>query len=183
MRALTLTLSLLALPALPLPAWAQDLQQVYRDAKSYDAQFAAARYALQAGLEKLPQGRALILPTLGFTANTTNTRTDTEPLPEQIQGLEGRAEARNLVGILAAVTGVQPADVLREHGGKGFSEFKSLLAEALVAHLSPIRTEMARLLDDAPALDAALRLGAQRAAAIAEPIVTEAERIVGFLPR
>lgn len=79
MRALTLTLSLLALPALPLPAWAQDLQQIYRDAKSYDAQFAAARHALQAGLEKLPQGRALILPTLGLTANLTNTRTDTEP--------------------------------------------------------------------------------------------------------
>ncbi|MBC7803602.1 MAG: TolC family protein, partial [Candidatus Parcubacteria bacterium] len=79
MRVLTLTLSLLALPALPLPAWAQDLQQVYRDAKSYDAQFAAARHALQAGLEKLPQGRALILPTLGFTANITNNRTDTEP--------------------------------------------------------------------------------------------------------
>ncbi len=79
MRALTLTLSLLALPALPLPAWAQDLQQVYRDAKSYDAQFAAARYALQAGLEKLPQGRALILPTLGLTGNFTNTRTETEP--------------------------------------------------------------------------------------------------------
>ncbi len=79
MRALTLMLSLLALPALPLPAWAQDLQQVYRDAKSYDAQFAAARYALQAGLEKLPQGRALLLPTLGLTGNLTNNRTDTEP--------------------------------------------------------------------------------------------------------
>ncbi len=110
-------------------------------------------------------------------------RTDTEPLPEHPQGLEGRAEARNLVGILAAVNNVQPVDVLRDHGGKGFSEFKSLLAEALVAHLAPIRTEMARLLNDAPALDAELRLGAQRAAAIAEPIVAEAERIVGFLPR
>ena len=54
MRVLTLALLLLALPAA-----AQDLQQVYRDAKAYDAQYAAARYALQAGLEKLPQGRAL----------------------------------------------------------------------------------------------------------------------------
>jgi outer membrane protein len=76
---LTLALTLLALPALPLQARAQNLQQVYRDAKSYDAQFAAARHALQAGLEKLPQGRALILPTLGLTGNFTNTRTETEP--------------------------------------------------------------------------------------------------------
>ena len=73
--------------------------------------------------------------------------------------------------------------MLREHGGKGFGAFKEVLAEALVAHLSPIQAEMKRLLEDKGALDAALRLGAQRAAAIAEPIVTEAERLVGFLPR
>jgi outer membrane protein len=54
------------------PALAQDLLQVYRDAKAYDAQYSAARYALQAGLEKLPQGRALLLPTLNLSANTTN---------------------------------------------------------------------------------------------------------------
>lgn len=74
MRALTLALCLLALPAA-----AQDLRQVFRDAKSYDAQYAAARHALQAGLEKLPQGRALILPTLNLSGNMTNTRTETEP--------------------------------------------------------------------------------------------------------
>ena len=74
MRALLLALAFLALPAA-----AQDLQQVYRDAKAYDAQFAAARYALQAGLEKLPQGRALILPTLNLSSNATSTRIETEP--------------------------------------------------------------------------------------------------------
>ena len=110
-------------------------------------------------------------------------RTDPAPLPETEQGLEGRAEARNLVGILAATTDKTPGAVLREHGGKGFSEFKEVLAEALVAHLSPIQAEMRRLLGDAGALDAALRLGADRARAVAEPIVAEAERLVGFLPR
>jgi outer membrane protein len=58
---------------LPLAAWADNLVQVYRDAKAYDAQYAAARYALTAGLEKLPQGRALLLPSLNLTANSTNT--------------------------------------------------------------------------------------------------------------
>jgi outer membrane protein len=71
MRAFLLAFSFLALPAL-----AQDLQQVYRDAKAYDAQYAAARQGLQAGLEKLPQGRALILPTLGLSSNATSTRLD-----------------------------------------------------------------------------------------------------------
>ncbi len=60
--------------ALPLSAQAENLLQVYRDARAYDAQYAAARYALQAGQEKLPQGKALLLPTLGLSANLTDTR-------------------------------------------------------------------------------------------------------------
>ncbi len=110
-------------------------------------------------------------------------RTDPEPLPEAVGGLEGRAEARNLVGILAAVTDMTPDEVLRSHGGKGFSEFKEVLCEALVAHLAPIQAEMKRLLSDPGAVDAALRLGADRARSVADPIVAEVERLVGFLPR
>lgn len=110
-------------------------------------------------------------------------KTDPEPLPDNASGLEGRPEARNLVGILAAVTNSTPEAVLREHGGKGFGAFKEVLAEALVAHLSPIQKEMARLLADPAAVDAELRRGAERAEAIATPIVARAEEIMGFLPR
>lgn len=60
----------------PAPAAAEDLKQVFRDARGYDAQYGAARYALQAGLEKLPQGRSLILPTLGLTSSITRTNLD-----------------------------------------------------------------------------------------------------------
>ena len=74
MRAFFLAVSFIALPAA-----AQDLQQVYRDAKAYDAQYASARYALQAGLEKLPQGRALVLPTLGLNASTTTNHLGLSP--------------------------------------------------------------------------------------------------------
>ena len=69
----------LAISFIALPAAAQDLQQVYRDAKAYDAQYASARYALQAGLEKLPQGRALVLPTLGLNASTTTNHLGLSP--------------------------------------------------------------------------------------------------------
>jgi outer membrane protein len=64
--------------ALPAAAWAQGLWQVYRDAKAYDAQYAAARAQLQASREKLPQGRALILPTVGLSANAANNWLDVE---------------------------------------------------------------------------------------------------------
>jgi tryptophanyl-tRNA synthetase len=109
-------------------------------------------------------------------------KTDPEPLPEHVSGLEGRPEARNLVGILAAITDSLPENVLREQGGKGFGAFKELLAEALVAHLSPIAAEIRRLLADPAEIDAMLRAGARSAEAIADPIVARAEEIVGFLP-
>jgi len=109
-------------------------------------------------------------------------KTDPEPLPAEVSGLEGRPEARNLVGILAAISGRSPAEVLREHEGQGFGTFKTVLTDALVAHLGPIQGEMQRLLADPAAVDAALRKGAEKAASIAEPIVTRAEELVGFLP-
>ena len=110
-------------------------------------------------------------------------KTDAEPLPDNVAGLESRPEARNLVGILAAVTDSMPENVLREHGGKGFGAFKEVLTEALIAHLGPIAAETSRLLTDPAALDAALRLGAERAEAIATPILKRTKEIVGFLPR
>ena len=109
-------------------------------------------------------------------------KTDPEPLPETIEGLATRPEARNLVGIYAALSGTTPTDVLAEHGGKGFGVFKPLLADLLVSALTPIARETDRLLADPGEIDATLRAGARRAAAIADPIVAEAERLVGFLP-
>ncbi|WP_376097524.1 tryptophan--tRNA ligase [Roseomonas sp. CCTCC AB2023176] len=109
-------------------------------------------------------------------------KTDPEPLPSEAAGLEGRPEARNLVGILAAITDTTPDAILRDHGGQGFGTFKSALADALVAHLSPIASDMRRLLADPGAVDALLRRGADRARAIADPIVDRAHEIVGFLP-
>jgi outer membrane protein len=61
----------LAFAGSALNAQSADLLQVYRDAVGFDAQFAAARAQLDAGREKLPQGRAGLLPTIGLSASTT----------------------------------------------------------------------------------------------------------------
>jgi tryptophanyl-tRNA synthetase len=108
-------------------------------------------------------------------------KTDPEPLPEDPRGLENRPEARNLVGIYAALTGGDHAGVLREHGGKGFGPFKEALAGLVVEKLAPIADETRRWLADPDAIDRRLAEGAAKAAAIADPIVDEAERLVGFL--
>ena len=108
-------------------------------------------------------------------------KTDAEPLPGEAEGLEGRPEARNLVGIMAALLDSDAGSILREYGGRGFGDFKAALADVVVAHLSPIAEETRRLVADPGHVDAILRDGAARASAIADPIVAEAERLVGFL--
>ena len=108
-------------------------------------------------------------------------KTDPEPLPEDPRGLENRPEARNLVGIYAALTDTDHTSVLRDHGAKGFGPFKEALAELLVAKLAPLAAETRRWLADPATVDRRLGEGADRAAALADPIVAEAERLVGFL--
>lgn len=71
----------LALLFLPLVASAADLLDIYRDALGYDAQFAAAKAALEAGREKLPQGRAGLLPVLGVSANTIKNENEYQARP------------------------------------------------------------------------------------------------------
>ncbi|MGH7101273.1 MAG: tryptophan--tRNA ligase [Acetobacteraceae bacterium] len=107
-------------------------------------------------------------------------RTDPEPLPGEPAGLEGRPEARNLIGIYAAVAGSNEAAVLAEHGGEGFAAFKEDLAQLLIGVIGPIAAETRGLLADPTEVDAVLRRGAERAQAIAGPIVSEAKRLVGL---
>jgi tryptophanyl-tRNA synthetase len=107
-------------------------------------------------------------------------KTDPEPLPETMEGLEGRPEARNLVAIYAALRDAQPADVLAEHGGKGFGQFKPLLADVLVETLRPIKARLDELRGDPAELDRILAAGAERAAGEARPTLDGAYRAVGL---
>jgi tryptophanyl-tRNA synthetase len=106
--------------------------------------------------------------------------TDSLPVPESKEELAGRAEVENLVGIFAAVSERSVDDVLKEFGGKGFGVFKPALAEVLATKLGPIAAEMRRLNADPASLDAILKDGAEKARAIAEPIMAEVRDVMGF---
>ena len=108
-------------------------------------------------------------------------KTDPEPLPDTPEGLDERPEARNLVNIYAALAETTPAEVVAEFAGRSFSEFKPQLADLAVARLAPLSTEMARLMNDPAEIDRILADGAERARAIAHPIVKRAYEIVGIL--
>ena len=108
--------------------------------------------------------------------------TDPNPLPESVAGLEGRAEAANLLNIYAALTGQTLEQAVAEQAGQQFSQFKAKLTETAVAVLGPINAEMKRLMDDPEEIDRALKRGAEKAKAIAGPVLAEAYKTVGFLP-
>ncbi len=108
-------------------------------------------------------------------------RTDPNPLPESEKDFEGRPEADNLVNIYAGLAEEPRGRVVHRFAGRQFSEFKTELADLAVAKLTPIAAEMRRLLADPAEIDRTLRSGAERAHAIAAPVMDEVKRLVGFV--
>ena len=108
-------------------------------------------------------------------------RTDPEPLPSEPEGLEGRPEADNLVGIYAALAGLTKEEVLRQHGGAQFSAFKPALSDLAVEKLAPLAAEMRRLKADPGHIDRVLADGAERARAIASEVMDGVKDVVGLL--
>jgi tryptophanyl-tRNA synthetase len=107
-------------------------------------------------------------------------KTDPEPLPENAQALDDRPEAKNLVGIYAAVTGQSVEQVLTQFAGQGFGAFKPVLADALVGLIAPIRQRLDELRREPAELDRILADGAARAAEIGAPVLARAQAAVGL---
>jgi len=107
-------------------------------------------------------------------------KTDPEPLPDNPDGLEGRPEARNLVGIYAAVADQSVEQVLQQFAGQGFGAFKPALADAVVALLAPLRTRLEEFRRDPAELDRILREGSERASALGAPTLAAAYDAVGL---
>ncbi|MDX8444349.1 tryptophan--tRNA ligase [Mesorhizobium captivum] len=108
-------------------------------------------------------------------------KTDPAALPSEVDGLESRPEAENLVGIYAGLAEISKADVLKEYGGQQFSVFKPALANLAVEKLAPIASEMRRIEGDRAYVDAVLKDGGDRARAIAEGTMKTVRDIIGLL--
>ena len=115
-----------------------------------------------------------------IAAKIKKAKSDTEVLPEAAEGLEARPEAKNLVGIYAALAGVSVADVLKDFGGKGFGAFKPALAEVVVEKMSPISVKLRQLIADPAEIDRVLAKGAECASAVADPVVNDVKKIIGL---
>ncbi|MEP3346533.1 MAG: tryptophan--tRNA ligase [Litoreibacter sp.] len=144
--------------------------------------------SLRDGSKKMSKSDASDMSRINMTddadtiaAKLRKARTDPDALPSEVAGLAERPEARNLINIYAAFSDMTPEQVLAEVGGKQFSEFKPMLAELAVSKLSPISSEMSRLMQDQGEIDKILSRGAERAREITEPILAKTYDIVGMV--
>ena len=107
-------------------------------------------------------------------------KTDQYPIPNEIKELENRPEAENLLGIYSSLKNQKIEKTLKEFGGKNFSEFKTSLSDQLIERISPISSEINKLLDSPDYLDKILLSGGEKANAISEKKVKELKKIIGF---
>lgn len=163
-----LSLSLFAALACAASAQAADLLQVYRDAQGFDAPYAAARASRDAGLEKLPQGKAALLPTVGMAANLTGNdskthsrTTDTTTSANYTANAWGLSlsqplyRQQNRIGYRQAELAVASAELLLAQAGQDLmvrvaqAYFDVLLAQETLATAQARKVAIAEQLESA----------------------------------
>ena len=107
-------------------------------------------------------------------------KSDSELIPESSKDLQDKPECLNLINILSACLNQSVDKTLQNYSGKEYSLLKKDLAENLIQIIKPMRTEIKNLLNNKDELDAILKDGTQKAANIANPIIEDVYKIVGF---
>ena len=107
-------------------------------------------------------------------------KTDPLPMPQNINELENRLEAKNLLVIYSSLTNSSLKNSVEIFAGKNFSEFKEKLSEQLVNKVEPISKEIKKLLGDKSYLDKILLDGVEKANLIASKKMERIKEIVGF---
>lgn len=116
-----------------------------------------------------------------IAAKIRKAKSDSEPLPDTVEGLKDRPDAKNLINIYAGLSDLTVEQVVAQYAGAQFGTFKPALADLAVAKLTPITTEMNRLMKDPAEIDRILGAGADRADAIARPIMEQVYDITGMI--
>ena len=143
--------------------------------------------SLKDGLRKMSKSELSDLSRINLTDNNDQilnkikkAKTDSMAIPSAPNELENRPEAKNLIGIYASLTNTSFEKSLNEFAGKNFSDFKKNLSQVLIEKLSPISTEIKKLLKEKSYLDKILSDGFEKANEIASKKLEKIHQIVGF---
>ncbi len=143
--------------------------------------------SLKDGLKKMSKSEVSDLSRINLTDDKDQiinkikkAKTDTLPLPNKIEELEKRPEAKNLIGIYSSLMNNTLQKSIDEFAGKNFSEFKEKLSEVLINEINPISLKIKELLDDKVFLEKILKDGYEKANEIASKKIKKIHEIVGF---
>ena len=143
--------------------------------------------SLKDGSKKMSKSELSDLSRINLTDNKDQiinkikkAKTDPMPMPNGLQELDERPEAKNLLGIYASLTNTTLEKSIENFSGKNFSEFKESLSEILVNKIEPISIEIKKLLADQKYLDQILLEGVEKANLIASKKIQKIKEIVGF---
>ena len=143
--------------------------------------------SLKDGLKKMSKSELSDLSRINLTDTKDEivnkikkAKTDSLPLPSTIDQLHNRPETKNLVGIYSSLSGLSFENSINEFSGKNFSKFKDSLSQVLIDKITPISTEIRKLIDDKSYLDKILLEGSKKANEIASKKMKKIHEIVGF---
>ncbi len=143
--------------------------------------------SLKDGTKKMSKSELSDLSRINLTDNKDTivnkikkAKTDPLPLPSNVEELNTRPEAKNLLGIYSSLTNSTLENSVKNFEGKNFSEFKENLSQALVEKIDPISNEIKKLISDKDFLDKILIDGHKKANNIASKKVEKMKEIVGF---
>ena len=143
--------------------------------------------SLKDGSKKMSKSELSDLSRINLTDNKDQiinkikkAKTDPMPMPNGLQELDERLEAKNLLGIYASLTNTTLEKSIENFSGKNFSVFKESLSEILVNKIEPISIEIKKLLADQKYLDQILLEGVEKANLIASKKIQKIKEIVGF---
>ena len=143
--------------------------------------------SLKDGSKKMSKSELSDLSRINLTDNKDQiinkikkAKTDPMPMPDDLQELDKRPEAKNLLGIYSSLTNTTLEKSIENFSGKNFSEFKESLSKILVNKIEPISIEIKKLLADQKYLDQILLEGVEKANLIASKKIKKMKEIVGF---
>jgi tryptophanyl-tRNA synthetase len=143
--------------------------------------------SLKDGLKKMSKSELSDLSRINLTDNKDQiinkikkAKTDSLPLPASIDELDKRPEAKNLIGIYSSLTDSKLEKSINDFSGKNFSQFKESLSQVIVEKISPISSEIKKLLNEKSYLDQILLDGYKKANEIASKKIKKIHEIVGF---
>ena len=143
--------------------------------------------SLKDGLKKMSKSELSDLSRINLTDEKDQiinkikkAKTDPLPLPSNLEELEKRPEAKNLIGIYSSLTSSSLEKSIKEFAGQNFSQFKENLSQVLIDKINPISIEIRKLLSDKNYLDQILFEGSEKANIIASKKIKKIHEIVGF---